>query len=78
MKGRKWQLVHRPSLLQECLSSLLLFDQLDASSKRKIASEMYERTVAAGDILIKEGDVGLAASELYVVKTGEFEVPPPA
>ena len=35
---------------------------------------MYERTVAAGDILIKEGDVGLAASELYVVKTGEFEV----
>ena len=60
--------------MQECLNSLLLFDQLDPSSKRKIASEMYERTVVAGDILIKEGDTGLAANELYVVKTGEFEV----
>ncbi len=28
----------------------------------------------AGEILIKEGDTGLGASELYVVKTGEFEV----
>lgn len=27
-----------------------------------------------GEILIKEGDVGMAASELYVVKTGEFEI----
>ena len=35
---------------------------------------MYERSVVAGDILIKEGDSGLAANELYVVKTGEFEV----
>lgn len=35
---------------------------------------MYERTVPAGDILIKEGDTGLAACELYVVKSGKFEV----
>lgn len=28
----------------------------------------------AGEILIKEGDTGLGASELYVVKEGEFEV----
>lgn len=35
---------------------------------------MYEHNVAAGEILIKEGDVGLAASELYVVKAGKFEV----
>eukprot|EP00891_Asterochloris_glomerata_P001614 jgi/Astpho2/1614/e_gw1.00028.5.1_t len=35
---------------------------------------MYERKVTAGEILIKEGDTGLAASELYVVKDGEFEV----
>jgi CRP-like cAMP-binding protein len=35
---------------------------------------MYERSVPAGEILIKEGDSGLAASELYVVKTGKFEV----
>ena len=28
----------------------------------------------AGEILIQEGEVGLAASELYVVKSGKFEV----
>lgn len=36
--------------------------------------EMYERQVLAGEILIKEGDRGLAASELYVIKSGQFEV----
>lgn len=36
--------------------------------------EMYERKVTAGEILIKEGDTGAAASELFVVKSGEFEV----
>lgn len=35
---------------------------------------MYERKVMAGEILIKEGDTGAAASELFVVKSGEFEV----
>ncbi|EFN51455.1 hypothetical protein CHLNCDRAFT_49225 [Chlorella variabilis] len=35
---------------------------------------MYERPIAAGEILIQEGDTGLGASELYVVKMGEFEV----
>lgn len=35
---------------------------------------MYERPVPAGEILIKEGDAGVSASELYVVKSGEFEV----
>ena len=28
----------------------------------------------AGDILIQQGDVGLAASQLFVVKEGKFEV----
>ena len=37
-------------------------------------AKMWERSVAAGEILIKEGDTGLAASELYVVKSGKFEV----
>ena len=35
---------------------------------------MYERPIPAGEILIQEGDTGLGASELYVVKEGEFEV----
>ncbi|KIY94555.1 cAMP-dependent protein kinase regulatory subunit [Monoraphidium neglectum] len=35
---------------------------------------MWERAVPAGEILIQEGDFGAAASELYVVKEGKFEV----
>lgn len=53
---------------------MLLFDKLEPDMQLKIMKEMYERPVNAGDILIREGDVGLAASELYVVKEGEFEV----
>lgn len=60
--------------LQECLRKMLLFDKLEADVQRKIVMEMYERSIKAGDILIQEGDVGIAASELYVVKEGEFEV----
>ncbi|KAK9810359.1 hypothetical protein WJX72_009382 [[Myrmecia] bisecta] len=60
--------------MEQCLGKMLLFDKLDGAVQRKVVQEMYERTVNAGDILIKEGDVGLAASELYVVKSGEFEV----
>lgn len=42
--------------------------------QRKIVQEMYERAVSPGEILIKEGDTGLGATELYVVKSGKFEV----
>jgi hypothetical protein len=59
---------------QNCLSKLLIFDSLDENVQMKIVKEMYERQVMAGDILIQEGDSGLAASELYVVKSGEFEI----
>ena len=99
---------------QSCLSKLLLFGKVDFGGERRIAAEMYERSVVAGEILIKEGDTGtsfpsflclspklckqspcdgpalvpkvhmrapwciefagLGASELYVVKSGEFEV----
>ena len=60
--------------MQGCLAKVLLFKQLDPSMQRKVVSETYERTVQAGEILITEGDTGLAASELYIVKSGEFEV----
>jgi CRP-like cAMP-binding protein len=61
-------------MLQENLNKVLVFNKLDPSLQRKVVSEMYERSVPAGEILIKEGDRGLAASELYVVKSGKFEV----
>jgi CRP-like cAMP-binding protein len=81
---------------------VLLFGNLDSGARRKVVREMYERPIAAGEILIQEGDTGqqlvaasntlaavdssqperaslprcagLGASELYVVKKGEFEV----
>lgn len=73
----RWQLpdyVLAHSCLQETLNKVLLFNKLEQHLQRKIVSEMYERNVTAGEILIKEGDTGLAASELYVVKSGKFEV----
>lgn len=60
--------------IEESLTKVLLFNNLDKGAQRKVAREMYERPIAAGEILIQEGDTGLSASELYVVKTGEFEV----
>jgi hypothetical protein len=56
------------------LAKLLLFNRLDTQIQRKLVAEMFERNVNAGEILIKEGDTGLAATELYVVKSGKFEV----
>lgn len=53
---------------------MLVFNKLEPALQRKVVSEMYERSVSAGEILIKEGDSGAAASELYVVKAGKFEV----
>lgn len=58
----------------ECLNRLLIFDHIDASKQKGIVESMYERHVPAGEILIQEGDTGLGASELYIVKSGEFEV----
>ena len=53
---------------------MLVFSKLNSDLQRKIVTEMHERTVQAGEILINEGDTGLAATELYVVKSGKFEV----
>jgi len=60
--------------LTSSLGNLLLFNNLDKSAQRKIVTEMYEQKVAAGEILIQQGDTGLPASQLYVVKSGKFEV----
>ena len=55
---------------------MLIFGQLDAALQARIAEDMYERRVPPGEILIQEGDAGSAASELYIVKEGEFEARP--
>jgi signal-transduction protein with cAMP-binding, CBS, and nucleotidyltransferase domain len=62
------------AFIEESLARILLFSKLDPGLQRKIVAEMFEREVQAGEILINEGDTGLAATELYVVKSGKFEV----
>jgi CRP-like cAMP-binding protein len=59
---------------QAALAKILIFGRLEPHIQHKVVSEMYEKNVAAGEILIKEGDTGYAASQLYVVKSGKFEV----
>lgn len=65
-----------PALLQNSLNKLLLFERLDKASQAKVVEHCWTRKVSAGEILIQEGETGLAASELYVVKDGTFEVGP--
>lgn len=62
------------AFIEAALANVLLFKNLEPAIQRKIVSDMWERTVPAGEILIQEGDVGAAASELYIVKEGKFEV----
>ncbi|KDD73798.1 protein kinase [Helicosporidium sp. ATCC 50920] len=58
----------------ECLRKMLLFNNLDEEQQRAVVALMYEREIGAGDILIQEGDAGVTTSEMYVVKSGAFEV----
>ena len=56
MCSSEWQ--HVRVGVQSCLSKLLLFGKVDFGGERRIAAKMYERSVVAGEILIKEGDTG--------------------
>ncbi|KAG1669908.1 hypothetical protein FOA52_002434 [Chlamydomonas sp. UWO 241] len=56
------------------LRNLLLFDKLDRFTQQKIVAETYERVIPAGEILIQQGDTGRSAAQLYIVKSGVFEV----
>ncbi|GIL65139.1 hypothetical protein Vafri_18948 [Volvox africanus] len=60
--------------IKSSLVNLLLFSRLDRGTAQKIVSHMYMLPVAAGDILIQQGDTGDAATKLFVVRSGKFEV----
>eukprot|EP00889_Picochlorum_renovo_P001197 jgi/Picre1/28227/NNA_003633.t1 len=62
------------TFIMECLANMLLFTHLNTETQRSVVSGMYERSIPAGEILIQEGDTGMGADELFVVKSGEFEV----
>ena len=60
--------------IAQSLRDLLLFNHIDPTAQKKIVTETYERKVKAGEILIRQGDKGHSARELYIVKEGKFEV----
>jgi len=60
--------------LLHSLRNLLLFSKLDIFAQQKIVSDTYERSIPAGEILIQQGDMGPSAAQLYIVKSGVFEV----
>mmetsp|Transcript_45545 Transcript_45545/g.144916 ORF Transcript_45545/g.144916 Transcript_45545/m.144916 type:complete len:714 (+) Transcript_45545:249-2390(+) len=72
--GRKKAAEEDLPTVEKALGNLLLFSRLDASVQRKIVQHMYEQDVSAGELLIREGDTGTLADELYVIKNGQFEV----
>ncbi|KAF5842551.1 kinase-like domain-containing protein, partial [Dunaliella salina] len=58
-----------------CLQSSLLWSHLlDEETRQIVASHMYERAVPAGELLIQVGETGPSAAQLFVVKSGKFEV----
>eukprot|EP00898_Chlorokybus_atmophyticus_P003976 jgi/Chlat1/457/Chrsp103S00975 len=59
--------------IDNALEKVLLFARLDGTQRRQVVQRMYERHVTAGEIIIREGERGLAADEMYVVKRGNFE-----
>ncbi|GFR52827.1 hypothetical protein Agub_g15453, partial [Astrephomene gubernaculifera] len=60
--------------IKSSLINLLLFSRLDRVTAQRIVSEMYMLPVLAGEILIQQGDTGDAATKLFVVRSGKFEV----
>jgi hypothetical protein len=47
------------AFMAACLHNVLLFKGLSSAVQQAVVSRMYERPVAAGEILIQEGDTGV-------------------
>ncbi|KAJ9514779.1 hypothetical protein QJQ45_028553 [Haematococcus lacustris] len=47
---------------------------MDNQSQRMLVQNMYKRQVTAGEILVDQGSTGLAATQLYVIESGSFEI----
>ena len=64
------------AFIAACLERLLLFGGEHGSAAATAAArDTYVRPVVAGEIVVREGDdASPEASELFVVKAGEFEV----
>jgi cGMP-dependent protein kinase 2 len=62
------------SSMRSALNTVLLFSKLQEHVKDAIMTQMYERQVFAGDIIVQQGDIAGDNDEMYVIKEGIFEV----
>jgi len=59
------------SMVMKAVSSNILFQGLDPSQQGQIVDTMWLREVAAGESIIKQGEMG---DNFYVVQSGHFEI----
>jgi len=71
--GRPVQLEDVP-IIEVALGKLVIFAKLEKVRRVEVAKLCTEREVPAGDQLIRQGETGLATDEMYIVKSGHFEV----
>eukprot|EP00238_Polyblepharides_amylifera_P013871 CAMPEP_0196600234 /NCGR_PEP_ID=MMETSP1081-20130531/95278_1 /TAXON_ID=36882 /ORGANISM="Pyramimonas amylifera, Strain CCMP720" /LENGTH=712 /DNA_ID=CAMNT_0041926057 /DNA_START=363 /DNA_END=2501 /DNA_ORIENTATION=- len=60
--------------IEAALAKLTIFAKLEQNRRQELAKNMHERDVPAGEAIIRQGDKGVATDEMYVVKSGHFEV----
>ncbi|EFN54600.1 hypothetical protein CHLNCDRAFT_135081 [Chlorella variabilis] len=63
------KLAHSTLKIQELVRSTLLFKELDEEQEACIIDAMFERRVAAGEVVIREGE---EADNFYVIESGTF------
>jgi len=71
--GRPVQAEDVPTI-EAALGKLVIFAKLEKSRRLEIAKHCLERDVPAGEQLIRQGETGVATDELYIVKSGHFDV----
>lgn len=57
--------------LEAAVKNILLFRSLDTEQMQDVINAMFERKVAAGDFVIKQGDDG---DNFYVIESGKYKV----
>eukprot|EP00736_Rhodelphis_marinus_P009990 Rmarinus@m.27324 len=57
--------------IQKAVEKNFLFTSLDPAQKDEIFGAMFERKVAAGEVVIRQGDPG---DNFYVIDSGEYDV----
>eukprot|EP00798_Chlamydomonas_sp_ICE-L_P019649 gene19649-26335_t len=60
--------------VKACINNVFIFNHLMDDTQSAIVSTMRELFVTGGSMFITEGDVGTFSTEMFVVKSGTFDV----